>query len=123
MTPFEQAIAKFDAANADDPNLTEGRPAQLLYANRMSEWMNRLYPDASEPLRLAARCQHIRRWMIPRNSYPMDRAGYHRWRTALYSFHADEAEKILKDAGYEETTISRVRSLLKKEKLKTDPDM
>jgi Domain of unknown function (DUF4202) len=94
-----------------------------VYARRMTHWLGRVYPDAAEPLRLAARCQHIRRWMIPRASYPMDRAGYHRWRTALYSFHADEAGKILEQAGYDPETIVRVRSLLKKEKLKVDPQM
>jgi hypothetical protein len=89
----------------------------------MTHWLDKLYPDAGEALKLAARAQHIRRWKIPRNSYPMDRAGYHRWRTALYSFHADEAAKILAAVGYDEAIISRVRSLLKKEKLKADPRM
>jgi hypothetical protein len=120
---FEKAIALFDAANSLDPNLTGGEPAQLVYARRMTHWLNRVYPDAAEPLRLAARSQHIRRWMIPRASYPMDRAGYHRWRTALYSFHADDAAKILEQVGYDPETIGRVRSLLKKEKLKVDPQM
>jgi uncharacterized protein DUF4202 len=120
---FREAIARFDAANARDPNLESGRPAQLLYAERMTAWLGRLYPQAPESLQLAARSQHIQRWMIPRSEYPMTRQGYHQWRTALYSFHADAAEKILRDVGYDPTTIAAVRSLLKKEKLKTNPDM
>ena len=124
---FREAIARFDAANAEDPNRVSdaGRdvPAELLYAQRMTAWLDRLYPDASEHLRLAARAQHLRRWVIPRETYPMDRAGYLRWRTDLYAFHADEAEKVLRDVRYDPETIARVRSLLRKEKLKADPEM
>lgn len=124
---FQLAIERFDAANAEDPNRTvfEGKeyPKELLYALRMTEWLHRLDPDASEPLRLAARCQHIRRWEIPRNSFPMDRPGYLAWRKRLYRFHADIAESMLRDVGYDEAAIARVRSLLQKEKIKLDPDM
>jgi hypothetical protein len=89
----------------------------------MSAWVQKLNPAASEALRLAARSQHIRRWQIPRSSYPMDRAGYHRWRTALYAFHADAVEGILRDAGYDGETIGTVRRLLSKKDLKTNRDM
>jgi len=51
----------------------------------------------------------------------MTRQGYHQWRTTLYSFHADEAARILHEVGYDDATIDRVRSLLRKEKLKADP--
>jgi hypothetical protein len=115
---FPIAIERFDAANAADPHA-----AEVVYSRRMTAWLDRLYPDASEPLRLAARAQHIRRWEIPRNTFPMDRAGYHRWRTTLYTFHADAAEKILREVGYDEATIGRVRSLLRKERLKADPEV
>jgi Domain of unknown function (DUF4202) len=118
---FSAAIAAFDAANAQDPNQIDGHPAELLYARRMTDCLTRLYPDADETLHLAARAQHIRRWTIPRSSYPITRAGYHQWRTALYTFHADTAAEILRSVGYNEPIIARVRSLLKKEKLKTDP--
>jgi hypothetical protein len=120
---FRAAIEAFDAANAEDPTRIAGVPAELLYARRMTEWLNRLYPDAGESLHLAARSQHIRRWMVPRSNYPITRAGYHRWRTFLYSFHADTAAEILRQVGYDDKAISRVRSLLKKEKLKADPEM
>jgi len=123
---FDAAISRFDAINNADPRRVSVDGAdigsELLYARQMSEWANRLYPDASEVLRLAARAQHIKRWEIPRNTFPMDRAGYHRWRTTLYSFHADVAEGVLREVGYDDATISRVRSLLKKERLKADPE-
>jgi hypothetical protein len=114
---FRAAIRRFDAANAEDPNGEE-----LLYAQRMSEWLNRLAPDASEALKLAARSQHIRRWEIPRNKYPLNRPGYHRWRSDLAKFHADTAGQIMRQVGYDDSMILRVGSLLRKEKLKEDPE-
>lgn len=123
---FNAAIAAIDAANARDPNRVPhdgvDYPEELLYAERMTEWLDRFAPDAPEPVRLAARAQHLRRWEIPRAGFPMDRIGYLRWRTTLYQFHADRAGEILRAAGYDDATIGRVASLLKKEKLKLDPD-
>ncbi len=126
QTRFERAIFLFDQANARDPNQIlidgENRPRELVYAQRMTDWLNRIAPDASEPLRLAARSQHICRWTRPRADYPMTRAGYHRWRTDLGRFHAETAGAILRDSGYGQTVIDRVGSLLRKEHLKTDPE-
>jgi hypothetical protein len=112
---FRLAMARFDAANAGDPD-----GAALVYASRMSERLERLAPNASEALRLAARSQHIRRWEIPRDQFPMDRAGYHRWRNELAGFHAKVAGGILREVGYDEATVGRVQSLLRKERLKED---
>src|SRR5206468_7778949 len=75
---FTQAIARFDEANAQDP-----KGEALVYSQRMSAWVGRLAPDSSDELKLAARAQHICRWMIPRDTYPMTRAGYHQWRDRL----------------------------------------
>ncbi len=123
---FNEALRRIDAANAEDPNqdFVDGvaQPKELVYSQRMSAWLERLAPDASEALRLATRAQHIRRWTIPRSDYPMDRPGYHRWRTTLGRFHADTAGTILGETGYDETTIARVQSLLRKERLKSDPE-
>ncbi|HEV2293346.1 MAG TPA: DUF4202 domain-containing protein [Tepidisphaeraceae bacterium] len=124
---FRAAIERFDAANARDPNLTivagVPRPKELVYAQRMTEWLDRLAPDASEPVRLAARSQHLMRWSIPRSAYPMDRPGYLKWRTTLYDFHAEKAAEILRDVGYDDTTIARVQSLVRKQGIKSDPEM
>ena len=123
---FEDAISRIDAANAADPNTTPvggaGVPHELHYARRMTEWLDRLAPAASEALRLAVRCQHLCRWMIPRADFPMTRAGYHQWRTTLGRFHADRAATILGEVGYDAETIARVQSLVRKEGLKTDPE-
>ena len=123
---FARAIARFDAANAEDPHhdSEDGResPKELLYAERLTAMLERFAPDASEVLRLAARCQHIQRWKIPRDDYPMTRVGYQRWRMRLRDFHADLAGAILRESGYGDATIARVRSLIRKEALKTDAE-
>ena len=123
---FDAAIAQFDAANAEDPNreaVDDGvRPKELVYADRMTAMLARFLPNASEALRLAARCQHIERWKIPRTEYPMTRAGYQQWRTRLRDFHADRAGAILRETGYDDATIGRVRALIRKESLKTDAE-
>ncbi len=124
---FQRVIRSIDEANSEDPNseVVDGvaHPKELLYGKRMQEWVEKLDPAAPEALRIAARSQHIRRWEILRGDYPMDRKGYLRWRTTLYAFHADRASEILRAAEYDEETIERVRTLLQKRNLRTDPDV
>jgi hypothetical protein len=123
---FAAAIGRFDTANAEDPNREVAggreRPKALVYAERLTAMLARFAPDASEALRLAARCQHLQRWKIPRGEYPMTRAGYHQWRNRLRDFHAELAGAILADCGYEDATIACVASLIRKEALKTDSE-
>ncbi|MFZ0693410.1 MAG: DUF4202 domain-containing protein [Alphaproteobacteria bacterium] len=121
---FAQAIAEFDAQNAQDPNRDpqSGRPKELVYAEQMTRWLEKLAPSASETLRLAVRAQHIKRWKIPRSHYPMNRIGYLKWRTDLKNFHAALAGAILGELGYGEGTIARVQALLRKERLKQDSE-
>lgn len=123
---LQAAIAAFDRANSEDPNLEiEGGvayPREWLDAQRLSAWVERLEPDASEALRLAARCQHLQRWRIPRSAYPDGRVGYLQWRTQLARFHADEAEKILRDAGYGDDVVDAVRRINLKQNLHSNPD-
>ena len=127
MERFDRAIERFDAANREDPNREVAdsveQPKELLYACRMTAALDQFCPHASEPVRLAARCQHIRRWTIPRTDYPDGRDGYRRWRTNLARFHASTAGAILRDVGYDDATVARVESLLRKERLKSDPDV
>jgi hypothetical protein len=123
---FADAIARIDRANADDPNheLQDGvaRPKELVYGERMSAWLARIGPDASEALQLACRAQHIQRWQIPRSTYPQDRDGYRAWRSELARFHAQQAGTIMREAGYGEAMVARVGALVRKEKYKTDPE-
>lgn len=120
---FERAVAAIDAVHAQDPARDgAGRPAELVYAERMSAWLARLAPQASEALRLAVRCQHIRRWAIARGDYPPGRVGYLRWRKEESLAHAALAGQLLAAAGYGEQTIARVQSLVKKERIKQDAE-
>jgi len=125
-TRFSEAFRRFDEANRSDPNLVtvEGvaHPQELLYAERLTDWVLRLAPEASEPLLLAARSQHIRRWTVPRASYEMTRAGYLKWRADLKQFHAAQSAEILGEVGYDEETIRRVRDLNLKKLLGRDAD-
>ena len=121
---FESAIAKIDRKNAEDPHteVFQDRefPKELLYSQRMSLKLLMFNPDASEALRIAARAQHICRWKIERNAYPMDKIGYIKWREKLKKMHADITAEILKDVGYNSKFIDRVSFLIRKKSMKKD---
>lgn len=123
---FREAIRRFDDENSRDPNIETalGRtwPRELLYAKRLAAWVMELSADSSEHLRLASRCQHICRWQIPREKYPMDRPGYLRWRNALKAFHANKAGEILRECDYPESIVTKVQDLNLKKHFPADPE-
>jgi limonene-1,2-epoxide hydrolase len=124
---FTRAISAIDAGNADDPNIVTIRsrtgPKEILHAELATEWVERLAPAPSEPLLLAARGHHFRRWTVPRASAPAGRAGYLRWRKSLQAQHARELGALLVEAGYESETVERVQSIVRKEHLASDPEV
>ena len=124
---FERALAFIDTANADDPNTLTvhgvSRPKELAHAEMLSAWVAELRPDASEPLLLAARAHHIRRWERPRADYPEGRGGYLRWRIEAEAFHALVAGQLMERAGYEPATIERVGELIRKIGLGRDDEV
>ena len=125
---FQQAINAIDVANADDPfTLTiDGKalPKEQTHAEMMTRWIHELDPNASEELLLAARAHHIRRWMIPRSTFPAGRTAYLRWRRALHAVHAELTAAILEDCGYPRRSVERVTALVQKADLLQagDPD-
>jgi len=123
---FEAALRRFDAENSRDPNREQAdgssHPRELLYARWLTDWVLKLCSNASEELQLAARCQHLCRWMVPRNSYAMTRAGYLQWREGLKKFHAQKAAEILREIGYPEDVILRVQALNLKRNFPQDPE-
>jgi hypothetical protein len=123
---FQAALERFDLENAADPNRIEvagqPQPRELVYARWLTDWVLRLAPQASEALRLAARCQHLGRWKVPRDSCPMTRAGYLRWREGLKQFHAQRAGEILRQIGYAPDLIARVQDLNLKKHFPQDPE-
>jgi Domain of unknown function (DUF4202) len=123
---FKSAIAAFDLYNSNDPHRENFNgqliSKELLYAQRMSEKLISYAPDAPEHIQLAARCQHIGRWEIPREQYPMDRKGYLKWRSVLKSLHATIAAQILSNYRYSDEEIEKVKFLLLKKELTQNAD-
>ena len=118
MDRLAAALVAIDAANADDPNVITvdgvARPKELAHAELMTHWVRTLDPECSEEQLLAARAHHLRRWTIPRASYPDGRSGYLKWRTALKRQHADDVGAILRQAGYDDDFVARVQAIVTK---------
>lgn len=125
-TRFEIAIALIDKKNAEDVNTFETYDTifskELLYSQRMSQKLLQFKGDASEELQIAARAQHICRWKIARNEFPMDRVGYLKWRESLKKMHAALTSDILREVGYDEVFIKRVSFLILKKMIKKDEE-
>ena len=121
------ALARFAAAHREDPrSVVVGgvtKPYSVHYHERLGHWVRTFDPAASLPLRLAAACQHIRRWEVPRTRYEAGRRGYRQWRSELAKQHAQAARAILAEVGYDEATIARVEALLEKVGLARDPEV
>lgn len=121
----EAALAAIDAANAEDPNLVDvdgvARPKELVHAEWMTAWLDRLDPDADDAQRLAARAHHFRRWTSPRDAYPEGRAGYLRWRRDARRRHADEVESLLERHGVGGPVRADTVRIIRKEGLGSDP--
>lgn len=124
---LQQALELIDEINLQDPSCelldNESKPKEWLYGVRMSACLAEFKPEASAELQIAARAQHIKRWVIPRSDYPLGREGYNRWRQALGRFHAETTAEILAEVGYDEAFSKRVQGMLRKEKLKRDPEV
>lgn len=123
MTKIDSVFAAIDAANALDPNRTEDAPDALLYGQRMTAECDRLFPDASDVLRIAARGQHIERWILQRSDYPEGRTGYLTWRRDLARHHAARVGGLMEAAGYDAAEVEEVGRMLRKEGLKRDPEV
>ncbi len=125
-TKFETAIALIDKKNAEDPNIysTSGLdyPKELLYSQRMSRKLLQFNSNASKALQIAARAQHICRWVIPRNEFPMDRVGYLKWRETLKKMHAKTTVDILQTVGFNEQFINRVEKIILKKLIKKNDE-
>ncbi len=113
--PYDAARRLIDDAHRADP-----AGAELTYADRMEAWVLRLNPEASPILRLAARCQHLERWTIPRSSFPMDKVGYLRWRRHLYGVQAERARAFLLQAGVSAAEAEQAAIWVSKTDLKVD---
>lgn len=123
MDRFNLAVTELRRLSAEDPSREQGQPRELLHADRLSEWLERIAPEASEALRLSAYCQHFLRFKWPRSRFPEGREGYLRWRKEAQVFHAAEAEKVLRTVGYGDDMVEAVRRIVQKRNLKHDRDV
>ncbi len=125
-TRFESAIALIDKKNSEDINTYQvygiDYPKELLYSQRMTVKLLQYQPNASKALRIAARAQHICRWKIARDEYPMDRVGYLKWRETLKKMHAKMTSEILQQVGYDDEFIDRVSQLITKKLIKKNAE-
>ncbi len=122
MDAYAEARRLIDAAHAADPKrAADGRPAELVYADRMEAWVARAAAEPTPLLRLAARCQHLERWRVPRATFPDGKAGYLKWRQSLYRQQADRAQELLLRAGVNAAEAGAVATWVSKTALKTNP--
>lgn len=122
MDAYERARNLIDQAHAADPKRADdGRPAELVYAERMENWVARVAAEPTPLLRLAARCQHLERWSVPRASFPDGKVGYLSWRKSLYTKQAERARALLLEAGVPENEAAEVATWVAKSGLKTNP--
>lgn len=124
---YAHTVELIDAANCEDPNQETDKdgkvwPKEHLYAHRMSDMLERFMPESDNVMKLAIRAQHIQRWKSPRSDYPMDKKGYHQWRTNLYKFHADTLGELMFKAGYSEEDVERAKQAVGKKAIKHNPD-
>src|SRR3989338_393530 len=77
---LQRVLARIDLLNSEDPSteLVDGihTPRELVYSQRLTDWVLRLDPNASETLRIAARGQHVQRRTLPRARDERRRPGY-----------------------------------------------
>lgn len=119
MDSYSRARQLIDAAHSADPHKTaDGKPAELVYADRLEAWVVKLVPEASPVLRLAARSQHLERFLVPRASFPDGKAGYHAWRRSLYTKQAERARSLLVGAGVSAEEAADVATWVSKTDLK-----
>lgn len=121
MDAHARARQLIDAAHAADPQrAADGRAAELVYADRMEAWVERLVAPATPALRLAARAQHLERWLVPRITFPEGRAGYLTWRRSLYTRQAERARELLLAAGIDAAEAADVATWVSKTGLRTN---
>ncbi|OOF95727.1 hypothetical protein ASPCADRAFT_145942 [Aspergillus carbonarius ITEM 5010] len=124
MDPLTQALTKIDSLHSLDPTKTPTTniPYELHYAQKMTTYLYKHTPNPSPTLQLAIRAQHLKRWEVPRASYPAGKAGYYAWRTGLARRQAEIAVEVCLESGIGEADAARVGALIHKEGLRGGED-
>lgn len=106
-----------EAVRTDPKKISEKMTDAQFYSEKMAEEIRNLEQSIDEHIDIAARCQHLFRWEIPRSSYPMNKTGYYQWRKYLYEYQAEKTGILLKEAGYNNYLIEKCCSLIRKKDL------
>ncbi|WP_299728252.1 DUF4202 domain-containing protein [uncultured Endozoicomonas sp.] len=123
MARITDTLAAIDQLHHQDPKKVDGAAAELIYAQQMTQWLQKLVPDASEELQIAVRSQHLCRWDIPRSDYPLGRTGYLQWRTELGKYHAQKALEVMAAQGYSEDSCKAASTIIRKQGIKRNPEV
>lgn len=122
---FDAARAALLREHARDPRPApegDGATASEAYHRAVVAWLDRLVPEASPELRLAAWAQHLARYEVPRGDHPPGRRGYLAWRRAAAEHQARTARRVLEGAGVPAESAGRVADLVRKKGLGRDPE-
>ncbi|WP_077340771.1 DUF4202 domain-containing protein [Pseudocolwellia agarivorans] len=123
---LHSVFTAIDDINSEDPNTTlfngKTQPKELLYGQYMTACINQYWPKANELLQIAVRAQHIKRWHLKRTEFDAGKAGYLKWRIEQGKFHAELTKNLMIEHGYSEEDAETTAKLLRKEKIKSNPD-
>lgn len=126
MNRLENTLKAIDAMHALDPEKEvvngEARPAELVYAERMTACLGKLVSLPSEELQIAVRSQHLCRWELSRADYPADRSGYLKWRSDQSRRHAEKAAEAMLSHGYPTEKVALTKKIIRKQSLKDNPE-
>jgi len=126
MSKLINTLAAIDLLHQADPTrvIDNGNEIanELLYAQQMTTWLDKLTDAPSEFAQIAARSQHLCRWQLPRADFEMNRAGYYKWRIAQGKYHGEKASQAMADNGYDQVSCDKVYDIVRKKNIKSDPD-
>ena len=114
---YNKAVVLINSVHQQDPNseTVDGIEikAELLYSRRMLSILKKVQPNASLELQLAAQCQHISRWSIPRVTFPIGKKGYYEWRAAIMKHQLSVTTSVLQQAEINGQSIEIIVDALK----------
>ncbi|KAK6502280.1 hypothetical protein TWF506_002863 [Arthrobotrys conoides] len=111
---FLRAKEIIDDAHREDPSGQE-----IIYADNVENYL-RILVAPEEPTNvqiIAARCQHLRRFLHPRSTYPDGKPGYLRWRRDLYTIQANYSTTLLSPLSLPETELEEISAAVAKKDL------
>jgi hypothetical protein len=123
----QRALLAFESIGRQDPRsvVVDGTvyPRQSGEAQLLLDFVLQLNQNPSLPLFLACHCQHLGRFLSPRDEFPADRAGYKAWRAEASRRSAERAKAVLSESGFTPETIEDVAGIVNKQGRATNADV